>query len=111
MRDLGTPVYPKRFFAAILREFPERTWICSVLLEGKRLAAGFLVSFQGQMEIPWASSLRSHNHLSPNMLLYWTALSYACESGHRRFDFGRSPPHEGTYRFKEQWGARPVQLQ
>jgi hypothetical protein len=25
-------------------------------------------------------------------------------------DFGRSTPDEGTYRFKEQWGARPVRL-
>jgi len=26
------------------------------------------------------------------------------------FDFGRSTPGEGTYKFKEQWGAEPVAL-
>jgi hypothetical protein len=26
------------------------------------------------------------------------------------FDFGRSTPNEGTYKFKEQWGAQPVPL-
>jgi hypothetical protein len=26
------------------------------------------------------------------------------------FDFGRSTPDDGTYHFKEQWGARPEQL-
>jgi hypothetical protein len=30
--------------------------------------------------------------------------------GYGSFDFGRSTPGEGTYRFKEQWGAKPVQL-
>ena len=44
------------------------------------------------------------------MLLYWTFLSHASDNGHRYFDFGRSTPGEGTYRFKEQWGAVPEQL-
>ncbi|MDD5722586.1 MAG: hypothetical protein PHY29_02475, partial [Syntrophales bacterium] len=30
--------------------------------------------------------------------------------GYAYFDFGRSSPGEGTYRFKEQWGARPLPL-
>ena|SRR5438876_83974 len=110
MRDLGTPVYPKRFFRAILREFPDKTRICATFLRDRPVAAGFLVSFRRELEIPWASSLRRYNPLSPNMLLYWTVLSYACQSGHERFDFGRSTPGGSTYRFKEQWGARPFSL-
>jgi CelD/BcsL family acetyltransferase involved in cellulose biosynthesis len=62
------------------------------------------------VSIPWASSLRSCNHLNPNMLLYWTFLSFAADGGYARFDFGRSTPGEGTYRFKEQWGAQPSPL-
>jgi len=110
MRDLGTPVYPKGFFRAILREFPDTTRICTTFLGDEPVAAGFLVSFGRALEIPWASSLRRYNAMSPNMLLYWTVLSYACESGHERFDFGRSTPGGATYRFKEQWGARPLPL-
>ena len=30
MRDLGTPVYGKSFFANILGELPDSTWICAV---------------------------------------------------------------------------------
>jgi FemAB-related protein (PEP-CTERM system-associated) len=111
MRDLGTPVYSKEFFRNILKEFPETTWICTVYTKlGDPAASGFLVGFKDILEIPWASSLRSYNHSGPNMLLYWNALELACERGYRYFDFGRSTPGEGTYRFKEQWGARPVQL-
>jgi FemAB-related protein (PEP-CTERM system-associated) len=111
MRDLGTPVYPKYFFRNTMQEFPDSTWICSVYTkDGLPAASGFLVGFKDRLEIPWASSLRSHNHLSPNMLLYWTALQFACETGYAVFDFGRSTPGEGTYKFKEQWGAKPIQL-
>ncbi|HEX8948352.1 MAG TPA: FemAB family XrtA/PEP-CTERM system-associated protein [Dissulfurispiraceae bacterium] len=111
MRDLGTPVYSKEFFRSILREFPSTTRICTIYTGfGRPAASGFLVGFKERLEIPWASSLRSYNRYSPNMLLYWSALKFACENGYRIFDFGRSTPSEGAYRFKEQWGAKPVQL-
>lgn len=111
MRDLGTPVYSKRFFCNILKTFPETSWISSVYAkDNKAIASGFLVGFRDTIEIPWASSLRSYNSYSPNMLMYWTSLKFGCNSGYKFFDFGRSTPGEGTYRFKEQWGAKPFPL-
>jgi hypothetical protein len=62
------------------------------------------------VSIPWASSLRRFNRLNPNMLLYWNFLAFAADNGFTRFDFGRSTPGEGTWRFKQQWGARPEPL-
>ena len=111
MRDLGTPVYPMHFFKNILDTFPDTTAICTVYTAGGiPVASGFLVGFKEILEIPWASSLRRYNSQSPNMLLYWSVLKYGCEKGYTCFDFGRSTPGEGTYRFKAQWGALPVQL-
>jgi FemAB-related protein (PEP-CTERM system-associated) len=110
MRHLGTPVYPKIFFRDILEEFPTNTWICSVYLGGMPVASGFLAGFKDKLEIPWASSLRKHNHLSPNMLLYWSCLKFACEKGFSVFDFGRSTVEESTYKFKKQWGAEPTPM-
>lgn len=111
MRDLGTPVYAKSFFMNILTTFPENSWICTVYTKEKYpIASGFLVGFKKILEIPWASSLRAFNRLSPNMLLYWSVLAFACEQGYAFFDFGRSTYGEGTFKFKEQWGAKPSQL-
>ena len=62
------------------------------------------------VEIPWASSLREFNSLCPNHLVYWTALETALAEGATVFDFGRSTPDEGTFKFKEQWGAEPLPL-
>ncbi|MBI3805587.1 MAG: FemAB family PEP-CTERM system-associated protein [Nitrospirae bacterium] len=110
MRDLGTPVYSKSFFKNIMDVFPGISWICTVYKEGVPVASGFLLGFKETLEIPWASSLSEYNRFSPNMLLYWTVLKFACERGFKTFDFGRSTEGEGTYRFKAQWGAKPVPL-
>lgn len=110
MRDLGTPVYPKRFFRAILERFPEQTAIVAVDLGGAPSAAGFLVIHDGRAEIPWASCLAAAKGVGLNMKLYWEVLSFAIQRGCTSFDFGRSSKDSGTYRFKKQWGAEPVQL-
>jgi len=110
MRDVGTPVYPVNFFRHILESFPDTVRLCTTFHRGKPVAAGLLVSFGSHIGIQWAASLRRYNPVGPNMLMYWTALEYACARGFRQFDFGRSSPGSGTYRFKEQWGARPSQL-
>lgn len=110
MRDLGTPVYGPSFFAEILRTFPRNSRIGAVYLNQEPIAAGFLYGFRQSLEIPWASSDRRYNRLAPNMLLYRCVLEHACHEGFSVFDFGRSTPGAGAYKFKEQWGARPVQL-
>jgi serine/alanine adding enzyme len=110
MRDLGTPVYEKGFFQSIIETFPKEVRLCVVSLKGAPLAAGLLYGFRSTLEIPWAASDKRFNRLAPNMLLYSTTLEFACRNGFKEFDFGRSSVDSGTYRFKEQWGAKPVQL-
>ncbi len=110
MRDLGTPVYAKSFFGEVMKTFADSCAIIAVYSGEKAVASGFLSWFRETVEIPWASSLREFNSLCPNNLLYWTALKFSIEKGCRFFDFGRSSPGEGTYRFKAQWGAKPLQL-
>jgi serine/alanine adding enzyme len=110
MRDLGTPVYAKRFFRNILKAFPDTTRIFCVYREGKMIAAGIGSWFKDTFEVPWASSISDYNTLCPNNMLYWEAIRFAIRNGFKKFDFGRSTPHEGTYNFKKQWGAVPVQL-
>jgi FemAB-related protein (PEP-CTERM system-associated) len=110
MRDLGTPVYPKAFFAEVLAAFPDATRVFLVRKDGQPIAGSITYTFGGAMQVPWASSLREFLALSPNNALYWEMLRHAVGAGCRRFDFGRSTPEEGTYQFKKQWGAEPEPL-
>jgi serine/alanine adding enzyme len=105
MRDLGTPVYGRKFFRAILKQFPAHAEVCVVRYEGRPVAGGLLLHGKGVTEIPSASSLREFKHTSANMLMYWKILERCIERGQNVFDFGRSTIDSGTYQFKKQWGA------
>ena len=92
MKDLGSPVHAKKWFQAVLDYFGERAHVGIVYREDLPMASGIVLDCRQTVSIPWASTLREYNSLSPNMLLYWGFLEYACSSGFKTFDFGRSTP-------------------
>ena len=110
MRDLGSPAHSKQLVINMLHNFPNNSWIIVLRLNNQPVAAGFLLGMNDTLEIPLASTIRNVNALSMNMLLYWNVLKFAIEKGYKNFDFGRSSLGTGTYRFKKQWGAEPIQL-
>jgi len=110
MRDLGTPVYPKRFFRAILERFGQYSQLVVIESRGEPWAGAFLVFWRGVAEVPWASCRAKAKPLGANMKLYWELLSRAISRGCTVFDFGRSTVDSGTDRFKRQWGAEPMPL-
>jgi len=111
MRDLGSPPHALSWFRQIMAACGNRAHIGIVSLADQTpAAAGLILCHPCTVSIPWASSLRRYNKMNPNMLLYWGFLSFAAGQGAGFFDFGRSTPGEGTYRFKAQWGARPAPL-
>jgi serine/alanine adding enzyme len=107
MRDLGTPVYPRELFSAILAQFPADAELCVVRLAGQTVAGALLVHGERSTQVPSASSLKSYNATNANMVMYWHLLQRAVERGQQLFDFGRSSIGSSTYAFKKQWGASP----
>jgi serine/alanine adding enzyme len=110
MRDLGSPVHSRRFFEVIFEEFPDSAKLMVVRNQDQVIGGAICLVFQDMLIVPWASSLREYFTLCPNNLLYWEMIRWGCENGFRRFDFGRSSPDSGTYRFKKQWGTREEPL-
>jgi FemAB-related protein (PEP-CTERM system-associated) len=109
MRDLGTPVFPKRLFEHVLQSL--RTGgIFIVRLRSLPVAGGIALGWRDVVLVPWASSLKEYRHLSPNMLLYWSMIEAATQNRYSTFDFGRSTRDSGTHHFKRQWGAEDVPL-
>lgn len=110
MRDLGSPVHSKQWFEAIMNTYQDNMIISNIYKDDTVVGAG-IVLFNGEKcAIPWASTNADFNRLAPNMLLYWSLLSFAADNGFTSFDFGRSTPGEGTYKFKQQWGCEPIAL-
>ncbi|WP_246109950.1 GNAT family N-acetyltransferase [Roseimaritima multifibrata] len=107
MRDLGTPVFSRRLFAATLKEFAGSAELCVVRKDGQAVAGALLVHCDGVTEVPSASCLRAFNYTGANMWMYRHLLARAIEKQSHTFDFGRSSVGSGTYKFKAQWGAEP----
>ncbi len=109
MRDLGTPIYGRKLFEAILTTFPlaaQSGAEIGTLLDGsKPIAVALLLHGNGVTEVPTAASLREYNASSANMLMYRHLLDRAVERGQLVFDFGRSTADGPTFKFKRQWGA------
>lgn len=110
MRDLGTPVLPLSFFEGLRLTFGELVMFGTVYWRGQPVAAGAGFLWRDEFEMTWASALREHNRMAPNMLLYWAFMEAMIARGVQFFNFGRCTPNEGTHRFKRQWGGRDVPL-
>lgn len=110
MRDLGTPIRGERYYRTALELLGDAADVLVIAHGGDPAGAMFTVSHRDTCTDPWASSLRRHFARCPNQVLYWEALQRAIARGTRRFDFGRSQWNSGTFLFKQQWGAQPVQL-
>ncbi|HEB66740.1 MAG TPA: FemAB family PEP-CTERM system-associated protein [Gammaproteobacteria bacterium] len=110
MHRLGSPVHGRAWFEQLAQRYADDLILSVVDLDGQPVAAGLVLMSGDRACIPWASTLSEYNRLAPNMLLYWSLLARVIDAGKREFDFGRSTCGEGTYRFKQQWGAKPVAL-
>lgn len=111
MHMLGSPVHSKNWLSCVLKYYGEKARCGIVFMPDKTpAAAGIILCHDRTVSIPWASSLHRFNRFNPNMLLYWSFLEFAVNNRYQFFDFGRSTPGEGTYKFKSQWGAQPQQL-
>jgi serine/alanine adding enzyme len=110
MRDLGSPVHPKKMMASMLHYFGERARLFVVYKDGVPVACSLVAAGNNALVNPWASFNKTYRACAPNMLLYWSMLEFAIANKYSFFDFGRSTRDEGTYRFKEQWGAVPEPL-
>jgi FemAB-related protein (PEP-CTERM system-associated) len=105
MRDLGSPVHSKQIIKNMIISYPRSSHIFVVYHSQIPVACSLVCAINNMLVNPWASFKRTYQKSAPNMLLYWEMLKFAINNGYRVFDFGRSTPDEGTYRFKAQWGA------
>jgi FemAB-related protein (PEP-CTERM system-associated) len=103
MRNLGTPVYPKRWFETFLRIAESTTQILVVRDGYQPVAATWVTTFRDEAELPWIASTPDARGKYSTVFLYWKALEWAVEKGFRQVDLGRCTPGSGTQRFKAQW--------
>lgn len=110
-RDLGTPIYSKEYFHAVVSSLPENTRICVVYAaDGTPAATAFMGHHNGVVEGLWLGTRAQYRRQLVGYVLYWEIIKDACESGHQLFHLGRSTADSGAEQFKRKWNAYPTQL-
>ena len=112
VKRLGSPAPALDFFKNIRTKFPDDTTILTVSDNDTHCVVGgmFLFLWKDTLYYYWGGALPEYNKKYINNFMYWEAVKFSISKGFKLLDLGRSAFGSGTYNFKEQWGAQPVQL-
>ena len=111
VHNLGTPVFPRSLFDAVLRGFDDRADILTVW-EGEQPLASVLTLYHGGTAFPfWGGGVWRARATRANERMYYALMCHArAERDCTRFDFGRSKTGSGPYNYKKNWGFEPEPL-
>jgi FemAB-related protein (PEP-CTERM system-associated) len=110
VRNLGTPVFPRSLFAAMLEAFPASSDILTVWQGNTPLASVLSFYHDGAVLPFWGGGSLAARSARANELMYYELMLHARRQGMQRFDFGRSKTGSGPFAFKKNWGFDPVPL-
>jgi FemAB-related protein (PEP-CTERM system-associated) len=110
MRRLGTPCFPREYFARLQANFREMVDVREVRLGDEAVAVSLSFLFRDQMHTYHSAADTRYNALAPNTLLYYDHLRWAGQHGFRQFDFGRSKRNTGAFEFKKHWNTTMREL-
>lgn len=110
VRNLGTPVFPKRLFAAMLEAFPGSSDILTVWRGDQPLASVLSFYHAGAVLPFWGGGGFEARAARANEVMYYELMRHARSVGMTRFDFGRSKTGSGPFAFKKNWGFDPAAL-
>jgi FemAB-related protein (PEP-CTERM system-associated) len=110
VRNLGTPVFPRALFDAVLDRFGDAADILTVRYDGQPVASVLSLYHRGAVMPYWGGGSRAARALRANDRMYFELMLHARRRGCERFDFGRSKTGSGAYHFKRNWGFEPEPL-
>ena len=111
VRNLGTPVFPRRYFAALRETFGQD---CDVVVvrDGREPVSAVMNFYFRETVLPYYGGGRAAARRNgANDFLYWEVMRRAAARGYRQFDFGRSKAGTGAFAFKKNWGFEPQWLE
>jgi FemAB-related protein (PEP-CTERM system-associated) len=110
VRNLGTPVFSRRYFAMLADVFAGDCDILTVLDGDDPLAAVMNFYFREEVLPYYGGGTTFARQRAANDFMYWEVMRRAADRGCRLFDFGRSKLGTGAFDFKKNWGFVPEPL-
>jgi len=113
VRNLGTPVFSRKYFEALRTTFGKDCEILVITKDEEPLAAVMSFYFRDEVLPYYGGGTHLARDFAANDFMYWEVMRRACERGYRVFDFGRSKQGTGAFDFKKNWGfpAQPLDYQ
>jgi FemAB-related protein (PEP-CTERM system-associated) len=110
VRNLGTPVFPRRYFAILSLVFADCSDVVTVLDAGTPIASVMNFYHHDQVLPYYGGGTPRARQRAGNDFMYWEVMRRAATRGCRLFDFGRSKQGTGSFAFKRNWGFEPERL-
>jgi FemAB-related protein (PEP-CTERM system-associated) len=110
VRNLGTPVFPRSLFDAVLDAFDGDCDIVTLSHRGRPVSSVLTIYHQRTAMPYWGGGTFAARGLRANERMYYELMLHARRRGCTRFDFGRSKTGSGPYHFKKNWGFEPEPL-
>ena len=110
LRNLGTPVFARRYLEVLKDAFGDDCEILAVMHGDKSIASCLSFYFRDEVLPYYGGGTEAARKLAANDFMYWEVMERARQRGSRLFDFGRSKRGTGAYDFKRYWGFVPEQL-
>ena len=110
VRNLGTPVFSKKLFKALLREFPEHSDILTIEHDGQAISSVMSFYYKDMVMPYYGGGLASARQLKANDHMYYQLMRHARQKMCKYFDFGRSKNDSGAYKYKASWGIEAKAL-
>ncbi|MFK8030975.1 MAG: FemAB family XrtA/PEP-CTERM system-associated protein [Gammaproteobacteria bacterium] len=110
VRNLGTPVFPKKYFQILKEVFADDCEVLTITHEGEPVAGVMSFYFKDEVLPYYGGGKFAARKLYANDFMYWQVMENAREKELKVFDYGRSKVDSGSYRFKKHWGFEPVPL-
>ncbi len=110
VRNLGTPVFPRAMFDAVLDAFGDDADVLTVRKDGEPLSSVLSLYHRGTVMPYWGGGTGSARTWRANDMMYFALMRHARTRACLRFDFGRSKTGTGAAAFKHNWGfeAQPL---
>lgn len=110
VRNLGTPVFSRRYFRLLADCFRDCCDVLTVLDGETPLAAVLSFYFRDEVLPYYGGGTRRARECAAHDFMYWELMRHAAARGARLFDFGRSKLGTGSFAFKKNWGFAPEPL-
>jgi FemAB-related protein (PEP-CTERM system-associated) len=110
VRNLGTPVFSRRYFAILNEAFADCSDVVTVLDAERPIASVLNFYFRDEVLPYYGGGTALARQRAGNDFMYSEVMRRAAARGCRLFDFGRSKQDTGSFAFKHNWGFEPERL-